>query len=34
VTQDWINASLDGPMNLGNRNSDPTFQRSVLIHQN
>jgi hypothetical protein len=34
VTQDWINASLDGPMNLGNRNSDPTFPRSVLIHRN
>jgi hypothetical protein len=35
LTQDWIDANPDGPMNLSNdHNSDPTFPRRGLIHQN
>jgi hypothetical protein len=35
LTQDWIYASPNGPMNLSsNRNNDPTFPYSVLIHRN
>jgi hypothetical protein len=35
LTQDWINTSPDGPMDLNNnRNIDPTFPRSALLQRN
>jgi hypothetical protein len=34
LTQDWINANPDDPINLSNHSDDPTFSYSVLIHRN
>jgi hypothetical protein len=35
LTQDWINTSPDGSINLSsNHSDDPTFPYSVLIHRN
>jgi hypothetical protein len=35
LTQDWINARPDDPINLSsNHGDDPTFPNSVLIHRN